>query len=212
MSRPRRALSTLLLAGTLAVGAAPAGAVVTARSTQDAAPRITAQVNGKPTLPLGPVGLLPLGDAPHAPGTGQAVGDALCTALASRGTECRPLDPPNDAAGKPLSGGMVSETQLAGAGREAGVEVAITGRVTLLDIDASWLPNLVVWRSGVLVDVPAGGVVRTNLTFQLRAVATATGKLLCSAQVLHGPVERTPEQALAEAAAAALDRCFGAAR
>jgi hypothetical protein len=105
---------------------------------------------------------------------------------------------------------MVSDTQLLAAGREAGVGVALTGRVTLLDVEANWLPKLTVWRPGLALDMPGGAVVRTNLAFQLRAVAPETSKLLCSGRVRHGPVERLPEDALAEASAAFLERCFGA--
>jgi hypothetical protein len=210
--RPWTALATVFLAGTLAMGVVPAGAVVQARSPRDAQPRVTARVPGEPARSPGTVGLMPLGDAPRAPGTGQAVGDALCAALASRGSGCHALAPPRDSAGSPLSGGMVSDTHLVRSGREAGVEVAIAGRVILLDIDANWLPDLEVWRFGVGMDVPAGGVIRTNLAFRLRAVATESGTLLCSAQVTHGPVERLPEQALAEAMSTVLDECFGAGR
>ncbi|MDF1552085.1 MAG: hypothetical protein P1P84_03430 [Deferrisomatales bacterium] len=199
----------LVLTGALLAGAVPARAVVQARSPGDAPPRVTAQVQGIPTLPPGTVGLLPLGDAPRRPGTGLAVGEALCTALASRGSPCKPLPPPLDATGKPIPGGMVSDAQLLDSAREAGVAVALTGRVTLFDVEASWLPGLTVWRKGLALDIPPGAEIRTDLTFQLRTVAIETGRLLCSAQVLHGPVERLPQEALAEAAAAVLEGCFG---
>jgi len=186
--------------------------VVQARPAREAGPQVTALVQDEPGNPLGTVGLLRLGDAPRAPGTGQWVSDALCEALKARGAECRVLTPSTDAARNHLSGALATDTQLVGIGRESGVELAITGRVTLLDVETDWLPDLVVWRPGVAVDVPAGRIIRTNLVFQLRAVSIETGQLLCSAQVRHGPVEQDPEQAVAAAAVASLNECFGVSR
>lgn len=203
-------LAALVFAGTLALGTDPAEAVVPARSLKDPPPRITAQVTGAAPRPLGTVGLLPLGDAPRAPGTGPALEAALCAGFSQRDAACTPLAPPADASGKPLPGVTVPGSRLAEAGRAAGVAVVVTGRVVSFDVEADWLPGLTVWRPGVLVEVPPGGVIRTNLAFQLRAVSADTGRPLCSVQVRHGPVARLPEQALGAAVGAALDRCFGA--
>ena len=204
-----KALGCALLLGACLWGRA-GHAVVAARSTEDAEPRIESHSVSPPAAACKVVALLPLADAPRSPGSGRLATDALRQALEARGILVVEAAPANDASGKPTPPHLVSGSALARIGAAAGADAAAAGRVLELYTEVEGRPRAVTRKRGVWADVPAEERIASRVALTVRVIDSRTRKLVYAATGRLGPVYGVePGEALSIVGNALLDRWLG---